>query len=129
MHIDPTVDASDGLLAPLRAYAHGHASGDPAHFRTAFLPTAHIEGIRDGAFVSWDLDTYCGNFTGHPASDEASRVRVVTHAWSSGTVGHATMVLRHGDDVFTDVFLLVLDRGTWAIANKVYHRAKASDER
>lgn len=34
----------DDVLYPLRAYIRGHATGDPAHFREAFLPTAHIEG-------------------------------------------------------------------------------------
>ncbi|WP_426404654.1 nuclear transport factor 2 family protein [Streptomyces sp. R-07] len=28
----------------------GHATGDPVHFRAAFLPSARIKGIRDGAF-------------------------------------------------------------------------------
>lgn len=46
-----TVPAADEkVLAPLRAYIRGHATGDPGHFREAFLPTAHIEGIR-----KWDL--------------------------------------------------------------------------
>jgi hypothetical protein len=40
-------------------YFQGHATGDPAHFRKAFLPTAHIEGIRNGVFTSWTLDAYC----------------------------------------------------------------------
>lgn len=40
------------MREPLRAYIRGHATGDPTYFRDAFLPTAHIEGIRDGAFVS-----------------------------------------------------------------------------
>ena len=47
----PAVD--DAVLEPLRAYVRGHATGDPAHFRDAFLPTAHVEGVRDSAFVSW----------------------------------------------------------------------------
>ena len=32
------------------------------------------------------------------------------------------MRLEHGDDTFTDEFLLVCENGEWRIANKVYHR-------
>ena len=38
---------------PLEAYLQGHATGDARYMRQAFLPTAHIEGLRDGTFVSW----------------------------------------------------------------------------
>ncbi|QKW10951.1 nuclear transport factor 2 family protein [Streptomyces sp. NA04227] len=120
----PAVDASvlTAVLAPLHAYLRGHATGDPAPFREAFLPTAHIEGIRDGAFVSWPLDEYCRLFPGHPASDEPTRSRRVDSVEVHGTVATATMTLRHGADTFTDVFLLVRVDSGWRIANKAYHR-------
>ncbi|MEU6312218.1 nuclear transport factor 2 family protein [Streptomyces sp. NPDC047014] len=87
--------AGDGVLALLHAYARGLA----AHFRTALLPGARVEGMRDGAFVSWALEDYCGLFTGRPAADEASRT------------------------CRTDVFLLV--RGDdWRIAHKIYDRRR-----
>jgi len=116
---EPAVD--DAVLAPLRAYARGHATGDPRHFRDAFLPTAHIEGIRDGAFVSWHLDEYCALFQGRPAPDEALRSRRIDAIDVHGTVANATMTLSHGADTFTDIFLLVR-AGDWRIANKAYHR-------
>ncbi len=117
--------APDDVLEPLASYARGHATGDPAHFRRAFLPTAHVEGLRDGAFVSWTLDEYCALFGGTPAPDEPERRRRVEHVRVEGTVGTATMTLRHGPDTFTDVFVLVrVDEG-WRIANKAYHRAAA----
>jgi hypothetical protein len=114
----------DGVLTPLHAYALGHATGSPAHFREAFRPTAHIEGLRDGEFVSWDVDTYCDLFHG-PAPDEDQRRRVVDDLRVTGTVATARMRLHHGDSVFTDVFLLVRDVEGWRIANKVYHRDDA----
>ncbi|MFJ2303481.1 nuclear transport factor 2 family protein [Streptomyces sp. NPDC087787] len=118
-----TVPAVDGaVLEPLRRYIQGHATGDPAHFREAFLPTAHIEGVRDGAFVSWRLDEYCGLFPGHPATDEPTRTRRIDTVDVHGTVATASMTLRHGPDTFTDVFLLVQAEGRWRIANKAYHR-------
>ncbi|MEW2301422.1 nuclear transport factor 2 family protein [Streptomyces sp. NPDC006655] len=112
----------DAVLEPLRAYIRGHATGDPTHFRDAFLPTAHIEGIRDGAFVSWRLDEYCALFPGRPARDEPTRTRRIDALDVHGTVATATMTLRHGGDTFTDLFLLVLADGNWRIANKAYHR-------
>ncbi|MFD3589342.1 nuclear transport factor 2 family protein [Streptomyces sp. NPDC058683] len=113
---------ADAVLEPLRAYIRGHATGDPTHFRDAFLPTAHIEGIRDGAFVSWPLDAYCALFHGRPAPDEPARSRRIDAIDVHGTVATATMTLRHGADTFTDVFLLVRVDDSWRIANKVYHR-------
>ena len=120
----PTGDlgATDDVLEPLRAYVRGHATGDPAHFRAAFLPSAHVEGARDGEFVSWDLDEYCSRFDGSPAPDEPERRRRIEHVAVEGTVGSATMTLWHGADTFTDVFLLVRNGDEWRIANKVYHR-------
>lgn len=118
-------DEDEGVLAPLVSYAKGHATGDPKHFRDAFRPTAHVEGIRDGQFVSWQLDTYCANFTGRPAADESDRSRTITELWRIDSVAHATMLLEHGADRFTDLFLLVRDGDTWQIANKVYRRAAA----
>ncbi|MFE2376735.1 nuclear transport factor 2 family protein [Streptomyces sp. NPDC059398] len=112
----------EAVLEPLRAYIRGHATGDPAHFRAAFLPTAHIEGLRDGAFVSWRLDEYCGLFHGRPAPDEAARRRRIDAVDVHGTVATATMTLSHGPDTFTDVFLLVHADSGWRIANKAYRR-------
>lgn len=115
------------LLVPLVVYARGHASGDPRHFSEAFLPTAHIEGIRDGRFVSWDLPTYCGFFSGRPSADEENRSRLITGLTVTGTIARATMRLWHGTDLFTDEFLLVREDGRWWVANKIYHRAAADD--
>ncbi|MFJ2738852.1 nuclear transport factor 2 family protein [Streptomyces sp. NPDC087440] len=114
--------APEPVLRPLRAYLRGHATGEPAHFRAAFLPSAHVEGIRDGALVSWPLDAYCELFPGHPAPDEASRSRRIDSVEVHGTVATATMTLTHGPDTFTDVFLLVRTGDAWHIANKAYHR-------
>ena len=115
------VTAPDDVLEPLHAYALGHATGAAEHFRRAFRPTAHIEGIRDGAFASWDLETYCALFAG-PAPDEEQRSRIVDTVQVVGTIAAATMTLRHGENTFTDMFVLVRDADGWRIANKVYHR-------
>ena len=114
--------AGDDVLTPLRAYIRGHATGDPAQFREAFLPTAHIEGIRNGVFVSWCLDDYCALFPGRPAPDEPARSRRIDAVDVHGSVATASMTLWHAENTFTDVFLLVHVDGQWRIANKAYHR-------
>ncbi|MFC0623374.1 nuclear transport factor 2 family protein [Kribbella deserti] len=120
--ISPDVTADPAVLDPLYAYARGHATGDPEHFRRAFLPTAHIEGRRDGAFTSWGLQEYCGLFNG-PALDEQDRRRTLDHLTVRGTIATATMTLRHGSSKFVDMFVLITDAaGNWRIANKVYER-------
>jgi Putative lumazine-binding len=123
-----SVSGPQALLAPLIAYARGHASGNPEHFRDAFRSTAHIEGIRDGAFVSWTLSDYCAIFTGSPAGDEAARRRTITDLRQHGTIAHAEMFLEHGPDTFTDLFILVEEAGRWRIANKVYDQASQAAE-
>lgn len=110
------------VLEPLRHYAAGHATGNPQHFRDAFLATAHIEGLRDGQFVSWDLDAYCRHFTGAPAATEAEHRRTVDALNVHETVATAKMTLHHASAVFTDMFVLIRLAQGWRIANKVYHR-------
>ncbi|CAI9399834.1 nuclear transport factor 2 family protein [Nocardioides sp. T2.26MG-1] len=120
------VVAAPEVLRPLLAYARGHATGDPAHFRDAFLPTAHVEGHRDGVFTSWGLDEYVALFAGQPADDEPVRRRQLESVDVHGRVGTARMTLWHGADTFTDAFVLVrTPEGEWRIANKVYERRDA----
>ncbi|WP_257440924.1 nuclear transport factor 2 family protein [Nocardioides daeguensis] len=116
-------EADPAVLAPLHDYAAGHATGDSSYHRRAFLPTAHVEGLREGRFTSWTLEEYCALFTGSPAPDEAARWRRVDQVSVTGTTGTATMTLHHGPDVFTDSFVLLRVDGAWRIANKTYHRA------
>ena len=102
-------------------YFRGHATANPDTMRAAFLPTAHIEGLRNGAFVSWTVDQYVANFRGQPAPDEASRTRVIDVVDISGTAAMARATLKHGATTFTDYFVLLKSDGRWLIANKVYH--------
>ena len=102
-------------------YFRGHATANADTMRTAFMPTAHIEGIRDGAFTSWTVDQYVANFRGTPAPDEATRTRVIDVVDRSGTAAMAKATLKHGATTFTDYFVLLKSDGKWLIANKVYH--------
>jgi hypothetical protein len=108
------------VQAPLEVYFQGHALGDGAIMRKAFLPTAHIEGVRDGVFTSWTVDEYCGRFSGTPAADESERRRTVNAIDVSDDAAMAKATLVHGALTFTDYFVLLRSDGVWRIANKVY---------
>ena len=121
----PKQPASDedyaGVRIALEHYLQGHATGNAVHMRNAFLPTAHIEGLREGRFTSWTLDEYCALFTGSPAVDEATRQRSIDTIDVSGTAAYAKATLIHGPVTFTDYFVLLKVDDSWKIANKVYH--------
>ena len=109
------------VAGAIEHYFEGHATGDATHMRKAFLPSAHIEGIRGGKLVSWTLDEYCKNFRGQPAADEAGRKRSIDSIDVVGTAAMAKATLIHGRTTFTDYFVLLKVDGEWKIANKVYH--------
>jgi len=111
----------EGVWAAIEHYLRGHATGDAAHMRRAFLPTAHIEGIRERRFTSWTLDEYCALFSGGPADDEATRRRTIDLIDISGTAAGARATLIYGATTFTDYFVLLKVDGAWKIANKMYH--------
>ncbi len=124
LDVSPEVVADPAALRPLHAYALTHATGDPAYLSDAFLPTAHIEGYRDGELVSWTLDAFGGVFSGSAADDEPTRSRRIERLDVRGSVATAVMTLHHGDVDFADVFVLLRDPTSeeWRIANKAYER-------
>jgi hypothetical protein len=90
------VAAQDSDDAEIRGvigvYFRGHATGNADTMRMAFLPTAHIEGIRNGAFSSWTVEQYLAGFRGTPAADEATRVRTIDAIDRSGTAAMARAI-------------------------------------
>jgi hypothetical protein len=108
------------VRAAIEQYFRGHATGDGVEMRKAFLPGAHVEGIRNGQFVSWTAEEYSSRFTGKPAADERTRVRRIDSIDVSGTAAMARATLVHGATTFTDYFVLLKVEGAWKIANKVY---------
>jgi hypothetical protein len=112
-------DAS--IRATIGEYFRGHATADSTVMRRPFLPSAHIEGMRQGKFVSWTVDQYVAGYRGTPAADEASRTRRIDEISISGSAAMAKATLDHGAIVFTDYFVLLKVDGAWKIANKVYH--------
>ena len=112
-----------GVRAAIEQYFKGHATRDAATMRAAFLPTAHIEGIRQGRFTSWTVDDYTANFKGTPAPNEASNRRTIDSIDIMGDAAMARATLVHGRTTFTDYFVLLKVDGAWKIANKVYSAA------
>ena len=108
------------VRAAVNQYLKGHATGSADEMRRAFLPSAHIEGIREGKFVSWTAEEYASRFSGKPAADEASRKRTIDRVDVSGTAAMARATLVHGATTFVDYFVLLKVNGEWKIANKVY---------
>ena len=107
---------------PLEAYLQGHATGDARYMRQAFLPTAHVEGIRDGRFLSRTADEYIAGFKGSPAPDEAQRRRSIDQVDVNGDAAMARVTLDYPSGTFTDYFVLLKVDGEWKIANKVWTR-------
>jgi hypothetical protein len=112
-----------GVRAAIDQYFKGHATGRGDEMRKAFLPTAHIEGNRQGKFTSWTVDDYVKNFSGKPAADEGRRKRTIDSVNVAGTAAMARATLVHGPTTFVDYFVLLKVDGEWKIANKVYTSA------
>jgi hypothetical protein len=110
------------VRAAIQQYFKGHATADPAEMIKAFHPTAHVEGNRDGKFVSWTAEEYASNFTRKPAADEATRRRTIDRVDISGDAAMVGATLVHGATTFTDYFVLLKIDNEWKIANKVYTR-------
>lgn len=110
------------VRAVVQQYFKGHATNDANEMRKAFHPTAHIEGNRDGKFVSWTVSDYVAGFVGKPAADEATRKRTIDSVAVSGDAAMAAATLVHGATTFTDYFVLLKINHEWKIANKVYTR-------
>jgi hypothetical protein len=110
------------VRAVINQYFRGHATGDPNEMRKAFHTTAHVEGNRDGKFVSWTAEEYARGFSGQAAADEATRKRTIDRVEVSGDAAMASATLVHGSSTFTDYFVLLKINNEWKIANKVYTR-------
>ncbi|MES2160253.1 MAG: nuclear transport factor 2 family protein [Pseudomonadota bacterium] len=108
------------VLEPIQNYFRGHAQDNADFMRKAFLPTAHIESMREGVFTSWPLDVYCERFKGTPAADEAQRRRSADWIEVHGNAACARITLVHGAMTFVDYFVLLKTGQGWRIANKAF---------
>ena len=114
--------SSEEALArvPLEDYLKGHATGDGSHMRKAFLPSAHIEGIREGKFASWTVDEHVATFSGKPSPEEAKRKHWIEKVEVTGSAAIGTIRFDYPATKITDYMVLLKVNGEWKIANKVY---------
>ncbi len=116
--VSPDVAAA---RVPVEQYLKGHATGDASFIRQAFLPTARIEGVRDGKLRSWTVDDYAAGFKGTPPANERERSRTIDliNVAGGAAVARATLVI-DANTTIVDYFVLLKVDGEWKIANKVY---------
>lgn len=119
------VAADEQTLArkPVEAYLQAHATGNGELIRAAFLPTARIDGVRDGKAVSRTTEEFAAGFSGKPAEDEAQRTRRIDAIEVHGNAGMARVTLDYPKVTFTDYFVLLKVGGEWKIASKAYDAA------
>lgn len=113
-------DATALARKPLEAYIQAHATGNGDLIRASFLPTARIDGVRDGKPVSRTTEEFAAGFSGKPADDEAQRSRRIDAVEVHGNAGSARVTLDYPKVRFTDYFVLLKVGGEWKIASKVY---------
>jgi hypothetical protein len=105
------VNEEAAARVPLEHYLQGHATGDGAHMLKAFLPTAHIEGLREGRFHSWTAAEYIALFKGQPAGDESKRKRWIEKMEITGTAAIATLRFEYPTVDITDYMVLLKVNG------------------
>lgn len=113
-------DDTSAVKVPLETYLRAQATGDGKLMRTAFWPTAHIEGVRSGKFTSWTVDQYVGFFDGKTSPEEPQRKRWIEKVEVTGTAAVATLQFDYPTVKITDHMVLLKVDGEWRIANKVY---------
>jgi hypothetical protein len=109
------------VRVPLENYFRGHATGDPAYFRKAFLPEARLFWIKDGQMTTVSSEEFIQRAgSGHPQPDESQRKRSIEHVDISGNAATAQLLLDYPDARITDFMSLLKVNGEWKIVNKIF---------
>ena len=107
---------------PLEAYLSGHATGDGAHFKSAFSETANLFFFTpDGRFTKRTGTDYIAGASGKPATDEAQRKRQIAWVRVTGTTALARITLDYPAAKLTDYMVLQRTGNTWKIVSKIFH--------
>jgi hypothetical protein len=110
------------VRVPLENYFRGHASGDQAYFRQAFLPDAKLFWIKDGQLTQITSEQFIQRAgSGHPQPDEAQRKRSIESIQISGNAATARLLLDYPDARITDFMSLLKVNGEWKIVNKIFY--------
>jgi hypothetical protein len=109
-----------GVRAALEHYLQGHATGDGAHMRAAFHPSARLFWVRGDTLNTRTSEDYAAGFTGRPAPDEAQRQRWIERVEVTGNAAIGVVVLDYPQTRFTDYMALLRVGGEWRIVNKTF---------
>lgn len=102
-------------------YFEAGITGSPELIREAFLPTARIEGLREGRLGTWSFDEYIRFFNGTPASGADQVERTITRVLTHGDSATVQLRLRFSPTRALDEQLLMLRiNGQWKITYKSY---------
>jgi hypothetical protein len=101
-------------------YLQAHATGDGAHARLAFWPTANLYWARGDSMNVRSSEAYASGFSGKPAADETARKRRIVSVDVSGTAAIAKIELDYPTTRFIDYMSLLKIKGEWRIAAKVF---------
>jgi len=100
-------------------YLQAHATGDGAHARLAFWPTANLYWARGDSMNIRSSEAYASGFNGKPAADESARKRRIVSVDISGSAAIAKIELDYPQTKFIDYMSLLKIKGEWRIAAKV----------
>jgi len=101
-------------------YLQAHATGDGAHARLAFWPTANLYWARGDSMNIRSSEAYASGFNGKPAADESARKRRIVSVDISGSAAIAKIELDYPQTKFIDYMSLLKIKGEWRIAAKVF---------
>ena len=101
-------------------YLQAHATGDGAHARLAFWPTANLYWARGDSMNIRSSEAYASGFNGKPAADESARRRRIVSVDISGSAAIAKIELDYPQTKFIDYMSLLKIKGEWRIAAKVF---------
>ena len=112
----------DAVVATVKLYFQGHATGDGEYFRKAFHPDAKLFWVKDGALAQKTAAEFAAGATGKAADDEAKRVRKVALVDITGDAAIVKVELDYPGMKIVDYLSLLQIDGRWQIVNKIFHR-------
>jgi len=123
--LDAAPDARrDAVVATVKLYFQGHATGDGEYFKKAFHSDAKLFWVKDGALAQKTSAEFAAGAAGKPADDEAKRVRTITLVDIAGDAAIVKAELHYPTVDFVDYLSLLQVDGRWQIVNKIFHKTE-----
>ena len=110
------------VRAAVNHYVQGHATGSPQEFSAAFHDKASLFWVdAQGQLATRTSAEYIARAAGHPAADEAKRIRRIVFVDITGTAAVAKVELDYPDAHMFDYLSLLKINGEWRIINKIFN--------